>query len=236
MTNKIRAVLFDWDLTLGRPLGDVSFEDRISEQLTRGGYPHTSQEVRQAILTRNQLIEDGSIVGKVRPQTDDELVAFYKQILFLLGHRHIEHEVAEELRQSYADLPFILYDDSLPTLETLTQRGIRIGVVTNHSPRIRKAIVDRVGSFVPESAITISGEIDIYKPDEEIFKIGAQSVATSVNACMYVGDDLIVDVIAALNAGYKKALWLNRSGNSILPDLPPNAVEISTVSEVIGKL
>jgi FMN phosphatase YigB (HAD superfamily) len=53
---------------------------------------------------------------------------------------------------------------------------------------------------------------------------------------MYVGDDLIVDVIAALNAGYKKALWLNRSGNSILPDLPPNAVEISTVSEVIGKL
>ena len=37
MTREINAILFDWDFTLGRVLGDYSFEERLSRLLAGEG-------------------------------------------------------------------------------------------------------------------------------------------------------------------------------------------------------
>lgn len=207
----IKAVLFDWDLTLGRPLGDVKFQTRLSVILKNGGFNYSAQEILQALSIRSQKITNGEWEGDVYPQHREDIVRFYQQIVLILDNIEISEEIADEMRQSYAELPFILYRDTLPILRNINDHGYRTGVITNNSIRVEKVILNKVGKYIQKETITISDRVNIYKPDGEIFKIGAGKVGCEPNECVYIGDKLEFDAIAAIkNGGYKHAFWLNR--------------------------
>lgn len=237
MTREIKAILFDWDLTLGEVLGDVPFEERLSRLFAMEGLIHGPHEIKDAISARSQRIKDGSLTGNIEPQAKEDLIIFYQQILSLLGHKHPTRELAEQLRESYATLPFVLYDDTLPTLQALFKMDMQLGIITNHSPKVESTILSLVGQFIPKERITISDVVGKYKPDREIFKIGAERVRTAPSACMYIGDNLTTDVVAALdNGGFAKALWFNPNGKVASVRLPQGAVEISNIATVMNEI
>jgi HAD superfamily hydrolase (TIGR01509 family) len=95
-------------------------------------------------------------------------------------------------RVSAADL----YDDALPTLAALRDRGYRLGVMANQPleavPLLRSLPVDKVAA---------SAEWDVHKPDPAFFARVAGEVGAAPDRIAYVGDRVDNDVLPAKEAG-----------------------------------
>ena len=232
--HSIKTVLFDWDMTLGAILGDVPAVERTVALLRHIGLSYSPQAIEAARRERQDQIEAGRLPGPLAPQTKGGLIVYYQQLLELLGHPEALPEVAEQLYEAYTRLPFVFYPDTLPTLRRLAAGGVRLGIITNHSPLIRPVIETGLAEFVRPEHILISGELDLYKPDPAIFRQGAASLDTPAGQCLYAGDNLEVDAIGAVQAGgYGCGLWCDRSGRPAPEMLPPTVHRITGLGQIL---
>lgn len=90
------------------------------------------------------------------------------------------------------------------TLEVLARRGVRLGVVSNtmRTPgSVLRQILDRSGLLAPLKVLTFSDECGIRKPDPEIFRITLRQMGVAPEETVHVGDDPILDVEGARDAG-----------------------------------
>lgn len=227
----IRAVLFDFDLTLGRPLGDMPFETRQAQLYASVGLPYDETALRQALDRRVAAIQAGRLKGPLRPQTRRELLTAYRQTLRLLGHPG-DLAAAWTLYEGYARLDFVLYDDTRATLQALVAAGLRLGVISNHTRSARPVIEGVVGDLIPPTRIVISGEEGVHKPRPSLFRRGAQRVGVPMAECAYVGDNRTVDAEGAVAAGFGLGVWVDREGPPV-DDLPPRVRRVTRLSEVI---
>lgn len=228
----IRAVIFDFDLTLGQPLGEMPFQTRQARLYARLGLPYDETAIRRALTEREAAILARRLKGPLRPQTRRELLTAYRQTLRLLGHDGDLDATASMLYEGYAQLPFALYDDARPTLEALAAAGLRLGVISNHSPSARSLIEGCVSDLIPARLIVISGEEGVHKPRPSLFRRGAQRVGVSMAACAYVGDNRTVDAEGAVAAGFGLGVWVDREGHRPV-DLPERVRRVTRLSEVM---
>ena len=237
MTNStftIKAVLFDWDMTVGAALGNISAIERTSALLRHVGLNYSHEVISTARNERQTRIEQGLLPGPIAPQTKEGLIVYYQQLLSLLRHPEALPSLAEEIYTAYAHLPFVLYPDTLPALRALAGQAVQLGVISNHSPHIRPVIETHLGEFVRPEHIVISGEINLYKPGRAIFLEAARRLDLPAGQCLYVGDNLEVDAIGAVTAGgYACGLWCDRSDESAPEDLPQGVYRIIELGQVL---
>ena len=229
---EIKAVLFDWDLTMARVLGDVSAEARLQALFKWAGMAHSVDAVETAVSTARQAM---SLNGHV-PQTQREIAQYYQQILRNLGEDNTSWAIANYLYDAYSYMPSVLYDDTLPVLRYLEQMGIKLGIISNHSRLIRPVIKESVDGLVRSEHIIISQEIGIYKPTPSIFLQAAEALKLPPEACLFVGDNLKGDAIGAVEkGGFQTGLWLDREGvdETAVSPLPSNVHRITTLADVI---
>jgi FMN phosphatase YigB (HAD superfamily) len=231
----IKAVLFDWDMTLGAALGNISAIERTSALLQHVGLNYSHEVITTARNERQTRIEQGLLLGPLAPQTKAGLLVYYQQLLSLLGHPEALPPLAEEIYTAYAHLPFVFYPDTLPAFRALATQVVQLGIITNHSPEIRPVIETRLGEFVQPEHIIISGEINLYKPDRAIFLEAAARLDVPAGQCLYVGDNLEVDSIGAVIAGgYACGLWCDRSNQSEAESLPQAVYRITELSQILN--
>jgi FMN phosphatase YigB (HAD superfamily) len=236
-SEKIRAVLFDWDMTLGAALGEVSTLERTAALLRQVGLSYSPQAVAAARTQRQARIEQGQWSGLLAPQTKEDLIIYYLQLLHLLGQPDPSPQLAEQIYNAYAQLPFVFYPDTLPTFQALAGRQVYLGIITNHSPDIRPVIEAKLGEFIRPEHITISGEIGLYKPDRAIFREAAVRLNVPAGQCLYVGDNLEVDAIGAVGGGgYACGLWCDRSNQPGPKNLPLAVYRITRLGQVLNWL
>lgn len=233
--SKIKAVLFDWDMTLGAALGDVSIGERTSTLFRRLGLNYDREAIIAAMAQRRQAIEQGSLPGPLVPQTKEMLIRYYGQILQILNCPEVSVQLCQQIYDEYAHLPFVFYPDTLPAFQGLAAQAIRLGIITNHSPEIRPVIEEKLQEFVRPEHIIISGELNLYKPEPAIFIEGATRLETPMTQCMYVGDNLEVDAIGAVTAGgYAYGLWCDRSDRPAPEKFPPAVYRIIGLEQVLN--
>ena len=104
-----------------------------------------------------------------------------------------------------------LYPDVKPCLEALGGRGF--GMITNGEGTQQRAKLSRLGLDGLFSPLIISMEVGLAKPDKGIFELAAKEAGVPISQCVYVGDRLDTDAIAAAEAGMK-GIWLNRPDES----------------------
>lgn len=231
---KIKAVLFDWDMTLGAALGNISSVERTAALLRHVGLNYSMEAVEAARAQRQTRIEQGQLPGLLAPQTKDGLIIYYQQLLALLGHPEPSAHLGEQVYSGYAHLAFIFYPDTLPAIRALAAQGIPLGIITNHSPAIRPVIETELGAFVSSESILISGELDLYKPEPALFREAAARLQIPAAHCLYVGDNLQVDAIGAVAAGYGIGLWCDRSSQPPPENLPQGVYRIADLEQVIN--
>ncbi|MCK6627264.1 MAG: HAD family hydrolase [Anaerolineae bacterium] len=229
----IKAVLFDWDMTLGAALGNISSVERTAALLRQVGLNYSIEAIESARTQRQARIEQGQLPGPLAPQTKDGLIVYYQQLLALLDHPQPSADLGEQVYNAYAHLPFVFYPDTLPTFRALVAQGVHLGIITNHSPAIRPVIEAELGVFVAPGAILISGEINLYKPEPAIFRQAAAQLQTPIGHCLYVGDNLEVDALGAVGAGYGLGLWCDRSAQPPPKNLPDGVHRITDLEQVI---
>ncbi|MBK8989407.1 MAG: HAD family hydrolase [Chloroflexi bacterium] len=231
------CIFFDWDLTLVRVLGDISPEERLTALFQREGLPYTLREVQNAVRCYRADVQAGKIKRPQNQQTQREIARYYQDILARLSHRDRDWERAVHLYNAYAFLPQLPYEETRPVLQTLRTKGVKLGVISNHSRLIRPVIERIVGEAVDPHLIIISQEMGVHKPAGTIFHQAMARAQATAAACIFVGDHLSVDALGAVEkGGFGLGLWLDRQGkeNGQTAVLPPNVDRITSLWQVLN--
>lgn len=231
----ISAILFDWDFTLAYSLGlDVSHVERTAVLFQNYGVACTEVDVAAAQASLEVAIAQGKVKASLRPQKKREIIRLYQELLRRLGHSDSSYNFAYEIYAGYGRLPHTLFADVLPTLNNLQERGLTLGILSNHSSSVRSTIQALLSDLIPQERITISEEVGIHKPGKTIFKRAAAKLRQKPANCLYVGDNLEVDAIAAVqNGGFAAGIWIDRSGQTWESTLPANVYRITALTQLI---
>lgn len=213
----IRAVLFDVDFTLVRPGPELSPEGyrRLGERhgltLDPGAYDASRYAALDSLQHHPEL------------EHDDEIwVAFTERIIRGMGgDTNRAYECAVEMTRAWEQAHnFDLFDDVLPVLADLRERGLKLGLVSNtgrdvdeflahHSLRIDVALSSRIHGKV--------------KPHPTIFQAVLDRLGVAAEAAAMVGDSPEDDLEGARGLGMR-AFLVDREGlfpeaEDRLPDL-----------------
>ena len=237
-TESITAVIFDWDFTLVYTIGkDVAYDERTTMMLNQIGIPCSLQDVQQAQQAQLADVQNGVIALPTYPQTKPDFLQIYRDLLTRLGVTEVDEALVYKLYTEYARLPTFLYEDALPTLQALHNCGFRLGILSNHTTSVRATIEPFVGHFIPAEQILISEEAGLHKPEPGIYKQAAERVHTPPQQCVYVGDNLHVDAIGAVQlGGFAHGFWVDRKGTGQGQTFPANVTRITQLTELIDLL
>lgn len=232
---EITAVLFDWDLTLARALGDVSESERLAALFSSQGLNYTPSQIQMAVNAYLNRIDLELLVQKGGLQTRRDIVNSYFQILAHLGYTERGWALGNRLYDAHGHLPTFLYDDALPLLRALQQKGLTLGIISNHAHSARKMIEQNLHEFVSPNHITISQEVGVHKPAKTIFHYALARLGETPANCMFVGNNLVVDAIGAVEqGGFGYGLWLDREEVGVDLTFPLGVSRISSLDQVLN--
>lgn len=120
-----------------------------------------------------------------------------------------------------------IYDDVLPTLEELSQRGIRLGIISNWDDRLRPllAALELASHF---EVTLISAEFGRSKPAREIFDSASKMFGVAPAEILHVGDNWSADVEGARAAGFQACQIARRS--------PADADRVASLVELVDRV
>lgn len=135
--------------------------------------------------------------------------------------------IFNRLRKTPSSL--VPFDDVVPTLRVLRERGLTLGLISNIDQRGADLMSDLGLSSRLDFAVT-SWEIGAEKPDPRVFQAALDRAQVVANEAVMVGDQPGSDIIGAVQAGIA-AILIDRDGNhpgydacpriTSLEDLPP---------------
>ncbi len=232
----ITAVLFDWDLTLAHVIGIKTFSERLQAIFHAGGLDFPLASIEAAM--RSHHVDTAALKLPILPgvpQTQQDIANYYKEILWRMGYVNDDPALFDYLYNVFAELPLTLYEAALPVLQQLQQKGFTLGIITNHSRLIRPVASRYVGEYIPSEHIIISQEIQLNKPSPSIFRYAATQLRVPPANCLFVGDNLYVDAIGAVQqGGFAMGLWVDRKQNGEAKrPLPENVHRITSLIQVL---
>ncbi|MFM9876801.1 MAG: HAD family hydrolase [Rhodoglobus sp.] len=148
------------------------------------------------------------------------------------GLRFTHDSEAEGWFEEYLDhyrAAWSLYDDTLPCLDALTQRGMRLGIITNGDKDFQQAKLARMGLEGRFKHVVASGSVGITKPDARIFELACGLFGVPASDALYIGDRLATDAVGARDAGLR-GVWLVRDGSATADEV--GAAEASGVTVI----
>lgn len=101
--------------------------------------------------------------------------------------------------------PWMIYPDTLPTLQKLRSLSIPLGILSNFDSRLYKVLraLDLADYF---ESVTISTEAGVAKPDPKIFSIALAKHQCDPENAWHIGDSVQEDYEAANAAGLRGVL------------------------------
>ncbi len=207
--SSIRAVLFD----MGGTLEDVYYDDQLRLQATRGFRDLLAQHDLDPGLSvpalNRVLIAGMKRYQEWRLETEQDLGPERLWSEFVFVNENLPKDklasIGEELAFHW-DQHFskrVLRPEVPTLLETLRQRGLRLGVISNiTSRRFVPHQLAKYGIASYFDVVVTSAALGWRKPNLCIFLEAARLVGCPPHACAYVGDTVSRDVIGARRAGY----------------------------------
>ena len=133
--------------------------------------------------------------------------AIERQILAGLG---LPGSVLDRAARRVMDLQvapssYRVYPDTIPALESLRRRGLRLGIVSNFAWRLPE-LVAGLGLADWFDLILTSARVGYRKPRPEIFEHALATAGVAADKVLYVGDDPKCDEAGARAAGIRSLL------------------------------
>lgn len=111
-----------------------------------------------------------------------------------------------------------LYPETRTTLDTLRDRGYRLGVISNFDTRLF-GLLDGLGIADRFDPIIASSRAGAAKPDPTIFRHALTTCGANAEQAVHIGDTYELDVLGAHAAGVG-AILIDRVGRTTPPDCP----------------
>lgn len=190
-TPTVRAVLFDFDDTLG--VRDAAFRYGL-EAFVRYYWPGLSDEevtARREEMFRYNREQYGTPIAY-----ETMITRFLKEWGCDADPDIAYRRLCDGFSEGYP-----LHPDVLPTLAELRRRGYRLGLVTNGSSYPQNRKLDHAGLRAYMDLSVVCGDEEAQKPDPLIFRRAAARLGVPVESCLFVGDHPRTDMQGALAAG-----------------------------------
>ena len=204
--SKIRAISLDLDDTLWPVWPTIERAERVLLQWLGEHAPMTA-----ALYSSTEALRDiRTQVASVRPDLQHDLSALRRESIRLALHRAGDDSLRadEAFEVFFAERQRVdFYADALPALEWLAERFPLVALSNGN------ADVQRVGIGRFFTAAISAREFGAAKPDPRIFVAAAGAAQVAPHEVLHVGDDPLLDVVGAVNAGMQ-AVWVNRDGHA----------------------
>jgi HAD superfamily hydrolase (TIGR01509 family) len=138
-------------------------------------------------------------------------------------------EIDDEYRAHYETIRIRPGARSL--LAGLKQRGVRLALVSNSQPgyvepRLREHRLDGIFDFVFQMIPPRR------KPQPEVFLEAVDRLGIPAEETIMAGNDLDLDILPAIGAGYRHAYWMTAKAGAC----PPAVTRVRTCGELAGLL
>ncbi len=200
---RIKAISLDLDDTLW-PIwptmerAEKKLHDWLSEHAPMTAAMFSSAATLRDL--RNQVLIS-------RPEFKNDLSAVRRESIRLALYRAKDNPLLAEAAYEVffaARQQVDLYADALPALEYLSSRYPLVSLSNGNADLVRTGV-----SRFFRAGIS-AREFGKGKPDPSIFHAAAGAVEVQPAQVLHVGDDVMMDVLGALNADMQ-AVWVNRS-------------------------
>jgi FMN phosphatase YigB (HAD superfamily) len=199
----IEAVTFDFWNTIARaPAGLMSEARRraIVDACAECGVELEAELLAASLAEVSRSYESSWSVGEhFHPRQGAEM------LVRSLGLEGIAREGAAEAFLSVArNAPVELSADIHPSLKTLQERGIRLGIVCDvgfSGGAVLRELLDREGLLAHFSGWAFSDEVGHYKPAPQIFEAALAALDAKPAAAMHIGDLRRTDIAGASALG-----------------------------------
>ena len=230
-----KAILFDWAYTL---VDLVCEDDRAA-----------FVEMMKFLKDRNIKLPEFELIyssyqdlfyGLIKESRQTHREANFETTLRYL---FFKYGVEVEGRVSWKDILTVYYEvihgvrlvypDVVSTLKVLKESGVRMGVISNttNPEFIKEEELRLTGLNIYFEFSIFSSSMPYRKPHPSIYTAAISRLNIEAENILFVGDDLIMDVMGARSVGLSTA-WLNRDGSPSAENIIPH-YHISALSELL---
>jgi len=124
---------------------------------------------------------------------------------------------APTIRDLMGPNAFAVFDEALPVLRGLKEKGLRLGVVSDWQKGLGH-FCEELGLAAYLDVVVASGEVGWQKPDPRLLETARKRMNIPANEILHVGDSL-TDIEGARAAGFAAAL-LVREGEPAMKEVP----------------
>lgn len=229
----VEFVFFDAGETLLGP--QPSWSERSAMVLRERGHDVAVDAMRVAWRHAGAHFDRAADDGRTFSTSSGESQLFwtdvYAELLGFLGIR--DEGAAEQLYETFSDpATYDLFPDALPTLDSLRDRGLRLGVISNFESWLR-VLLEHLDVRDRFEVLVISGEVGWEKPDRRIFEWALEEAQVEPDRALHVGDSPRFDPEAARTVGMHGVL-IDRHGRWI--DRATDYPRITSLLELEGLL
>jgi len=202
----MKAVLFDIDNTLliKRP----TIAEKWHEELVRAGYSVSRDDAERAFaecemwVGRQTHIEN---MTGIRLSDEDFLKGFMECCLEAFGVSANAADILANVWVGKYEKHYEPSEGAVECLESLRRKGIKTGIVSNNYSSIRNVLAE-TGLLEFFTAIVISEETGLYKPDPKILLYACDKLGVRPEEALYIGDHPY-DVVCA-NGAHMNSVWV----------------------------
>lgn len=188
-----------------------SFSELFARVVSEAGVAVSAEDV-EAVRRRLaphlvDIVEDSGAEGGVSLSEESSRTFWtflYRRFLQELGHED-EALVARLFEVFSRTSTYRLYDDVLPTLNELSERGYRLGLISNFERWLEEMLVELEVGHVFDVAV-ISGIEGVEKPDASIYRRALDKAGVGPERAVHVGDSPGLDVSPARSVGIATVL------------------------------
>jgi putative hydrolase of the HAD superfamily len=219
MTGMPTALLFDAGGTLIRR--EPTESATLARELQRVGFPLEPGEAERAwymgeVWAGEQITRE--INGAPRLERQEFLAGMTRAAIHSLKLPLCEADMEETVSGYFGahetGRPWTPVPNALETLRTLIARGYLMGLVSNFDNTLR-GILGSHGLLHLFSAVIISDEVGVEKPDPAIIGMACDQLSVGPKEAVYIGDHPF-DVVCSKQAGVR-SVWV-RAEYASMPD------------------
>lgn len=218
MSSSIQAVFFDVGATLLTPsVSEGATFSHIAKQLGLSIDPlEVDKSLGQMYSLYEQLYEQDDSFWSDDVRAQAIWIEMYEYLASLINVPHdMRRELAVEVYRFYfSPSAWQLYDDVIVTLDTLKDKGIRMGLISNWDSTLAP-IIEGLNLSKYFETILSSAVVRLHKPMPEIFHLALDNLGVQAEHAVHVGDHVYADAHGAREVGITPVL-LDR--NNRYPD------------------
>ena len=209
----IKAVFFDLYQTLIHY--DPPREEHLAKIIGDNGIEVTPDVLRRPMVIADEFIYREHARLPISQRNKEEQTSLFIEYQSMLLKEAGINPTAELVRSIMANMQQIkfnrvLFDDVLPSLKRLKQKGLILGLISNVDSDVNP-LLNKLGLTPLLQVVATSLDTGYHKPQPEIFKEAARQAGVKAQESMYIGDQYQIDILGSKGAGMQGIL-LDRNG------------------------